>query len=367
MSDDVYEDEDLPPPPQPAWMTWSKRIGMVLALVLLILSFVNASWLAPIPRGTVKLVAHRGTSQQFSHKGLDNQTCTATRIEPPVHDFLENTLPSLTSAVALGAQAVEVDIAPTADGRIALFHDWTLDCRTDGTGDTRSKTLAELKALDPGHGYTADGGKTFPLRGFNRGQIPALDDALAVLPDTAIVYNFKSKDAKEADLLIAVLQYLKRDVVKRGDGFIGTDVQVARIRKAFPGAWAFSKDSAKACTKAYLAAGWFGVVPDACRNGTLMVPLNYQWAFPGWPNRTLARMDSVGAKVVLVGPMGDDLPMGLDLPEQIGKVPASFTGYVWVDDIYTIGPALRPYYNKRSPEKEMALARNLEARRKARE
>ena len=26
-------------------------------------------------RGTVKLVAHRGTSQQFSHKGIDNQTC----------------------------------------------------------------------------------------------------------------------------------------------------------------------------------------------------------------------------------------------------------------------------------------------------
>jgi glycerophosphoryl diester phosphodiesterase len=366
LSDD-YEDDDLPPPPQSPLKIWLKRIGFVLALGFLVLTFVNASWLAPIPKGTVKLVAHRGTSQQFSHKGLDNQTCTATRIEPPVHDYLENTLPSLTSAVALGAQMVEVDIAPTADGRIALFHDWTLDCRTDGKGDVRAKTLAELKALDPGHGYTADGGKTFPLRGFMRGQIPALEDALVQLPDTPIVYNFKSRDVAEADQLAAALKAAGRDVEGLGDGFYGDPKLVERIRTHFPKAWAFSKDSAKACTKAYMAAGWFAMTPEACRNGTLIVPLNYQWAFAGWPNRTLARMNAVNAHVVIVGPMGDDLPMGLDLPEQIGKVPASFTGHVWVDDIYTIGPALRPAYNKRSPDKEEALARTLEARRKARE
>lgn len=366
MSEYDDADDDLPPP-QSALKIWLKRIGMVLALVLLALSFINASWLAPIPRGTVKLVAHRGTSQQFSHKGLDNQTCTATRIEPPVHDYLENTLPSLSSAVGLGAQMVEVDIAPTADGRIALFHDWTLDCRTDAKGETRAKTLAELKALDPGHGYTADGGKTFPLRGFNRGQIPALEDALAMMPDASMIYNFKSKDPAEADLLAAALKAAGRDVDTRRDAFMGHPAVIERIRTHFPKAWAFSKESAKACSKAYLAQGWLGLVPEECRNGTLIVPLNYQWAFAGWPNRTLARMEAVGAKVVLVGPMGDDLPMGLDLPEQIGKVPASFTGYVWVEDIYTIGPALRPAYNKRGPDKEEALARTLEARRKARE
>ena len=34
--------------------------------------------------------------------------------------------------------------------------------------------------------------------------------------------------------------------------------------------------------------------------------------------------------------------MGLTLPEQLGEIPASFNGYVWVDDIWTVGPALRP-------------------------
>lgn len=42
---------------------WLKRIGFVLALGFLVLSFVHASWLAPTPRGYVKLMAHRGTYQ----------------------------------------------------------------------------------------------------------------------------------------------------------------------------------------------------------------------------------------------------------------------------------------------------------------
>ncbi len=65
----------------------------------------------------------------------------------------------------MGADMVEIDVAPTADGQMAVFHDWTVDCRTEGKGNVRDKTMAELKQLDPGYGYTADGGKTFPLRG----------------------------------------------------------------------------------------------------------------------------------------------------------------------------------------------------------
>jgi glycerophosphoryl diester phosphodiesterase len=71
----------------------------------------------------------------------------------------------MQAAALMGADMVEIDIAPTADGKIAVFHDWTVDCRTQGKGETRAKTLAELQALDPGYGYTADGGRNFPLRG----------------------------------------------------------------------------------------------------------------------------------------------------------------------------------------------------------
>lgn len=348
---------------------WARRIGFVLALTFLVLTFVNASWLADSPKGYVKLIAHRGAHQLFSHEGLDNDTCTATRIEPPVHDYLENTLPAIAAAERLGAQMVEVDVAPTADGRIVLFHDWTLDCHTNGTGELRKKTLAELRALDVGYGYTPDGGKTFPFRGKGMGLIPSLEEALAMAGDKALLFNFKSKDPAEADLLLAALKAAGRDPVQRGDGFYGgpEDGPVARMRQLLPAAWVFSKDSAKACTKAYLASGWLAVTPAACRNGTLMVPLNYQWAFAGWPNRLQQRMAAVGARVILVGSYGGKGRMGLDLPEQVGDIPASFTGYVWVDDIWSVGPALRPAYNKRNPREQAELVKALDARRAARD
>jgi glycerophosphoryl diester phosphodiesterase len=342
---------------------WLGRLALVLAVAFLVLTFVNASWLAPKPVGGIKLLAHRGVHQLFDHRGLGNDDCTATRIEPPVHDYLENTTRSMQRAAEMGADMVEMDIAPTADGHIAIFHDWTLDCRTEGEGETRSKTLSELRALDPGYGYSADGGKSFPFRGRRKDHVPSLEEALTALPVTAIRYNFKSRDAAEADQLIAALKAAERDVEGRGDSFSGTPEQVDRIHRAFPKAWAWSPQQAKACTKAYVLYGWTSIVPESCRNGTLMVPLNRQWLFWGWPNRLIQRMDSVGAKVIVIGPYGDDAGTGLILPEQLGEIPSTFKGYIWVDDIWTAGPALRPARDYRSQAQIGAAEEGLKRRR----
>ena len=72
---------------------WARRIGFILALAFLFLTFVNASWLADSPRGYVKLVAHRGLMQL--PRADANGDCRARAIEPPIHDFIENTLPAL--------------------------------------------------------------------------------------------------------------------------------------------------------------------------------------------------------------------------------------------------------------------------------
>ena len=45
--------------------------------------------------------------------------------------------------------------------------------------DLRLQLEAELEALDIGHGYTADGGATFPFRGKAVGEMPTLGEALA--------------------------------------------------------------------------------------------------------------------------------------------------------------------------------------------
>src|SRR5262249_35847318 len=86
----------------------------------------------------------------LARDGLTAETCTAGRMDPPTHQFLENTLPSMEAAFAAGADMIEFDIHPTTDGQFAVLHDWTLDCRTDGKGVTREHSMAALKALDIG-------------------------------------------------------------------------------------------------------------------------------------------------------------------------------------------------------------------------
>jgi glycerophosphoryl diester phosphodiesterase len=348
---------------------WAKRVALVLALALLVLSFINASWLAESPRGMIKLIAHRGAAQLYDQTALEPATCTATRIEPPYHLFLENTLEGMNIAASTGAGMIALDIAATGDGKLAVFQDPALECRTDGKGEVRAATMAQLKALDAGFGYTADGGKTFPFRGKGVGLIPELSEVLAMFPAKPLLFKFTGKDAAAADLLAATLKAAGRDPVALGDGFSGAveEGPVARIRQLLPKAWVFSKDSVKACTSAYALQGWLGLTPAECQGGTLMVPLNRQWAFAGWPNRLMARMAAVGARVVVTGPKDGPGGTGLDLPEQIGAIPASFTGYVWVQDIQTIGPALHPALNRRNQYREAELQAALAARRKGRE
>lgn len=343
---------------------WGRRIGFVLALAFLVLTFVNASWLADSPQGYVKLVAHRGLMQLPRPDAAGD--CKAQAIEPPIHDFIENTLPALAQAKRLGAQMIEIDPAPTADGRFVLFHEAALDCRTNGTGPVSAQTLEQLKALDAGYGYSPDGGKTFPLRGLGQGLIPSLEEALATAGDTALLFNLRFSDAATAGRFVATLKAAGRDPVARRDTFSGPEAALAPIRAAWPGVLAYSDEQVAACTRAYLWQGWLGLTPAACRNSMIAIPLNRQWAFAGWPNRLQARMEAAGAKVMLIGSSADK-PRGLDLPEQVGEIPASFTGYVWVDDIWSVGPALRPAFNKRNPREQAELAKALDARRAARD
>jgi Glycerophosphoryl diester phosphodiesterase family len=88
------------------------------------------------------LLAHRGLGQSFDLTRIRSDTCTASRMLPPRHSFLENTIASIQEAFRLGADVVELDVHPTTDGQFAVFHDWTLECRTNGTGVIRAHTMS---------------------------------------------------------------------------------------------------------------------------------------------------------------------------------------------------------------------------------
>jgi glycerophosphoryl diester phosphodiesterase len=311
-------------------------VGAGIAAFAVTVSLINASWIAPKPKGPLVLVAHRGLAQQYDRAGQDRVTCTATRIRPSEHDFIENTLRSISNARHFGADAIELDVHPTRDGQMVVFHDWTLDCRTDGHGSVRDHTLAELKRLDVGYGYTADGGRTFPLRGRGVGGMPTVEETLREVPRMRLFFNFKSKDPRDAHALVAAFRRAGVGI----DGkyvFYGHPAVTRRLKRLVPGARTFWKAEMKACLTDYVKFGWTSYVPESCRNTIVAVPLNYQWAIWGWPKRFLARMDKVGTQVILLGPDGS---AGIERPDQLAKVPRDFRGYLWIEDFYAVGRAL---------------------------
>lgn len=304
---------------------------------------INASWLAPPAHGRPILIAHRGVAQQYDRKGIRAGDCPAQWIREPLHPFLENTLPSIAEAFRLGADVVEVDVSPTRDGRVVLFHDETLECKTNGHGEIRSQRLADLKRLDVGYGYSADGGRTFPFRGKGVGMMPTLEETLIAFPGRRLLINFKGNDPAEADAVTAAFRRAGVPIDETYSFYGGGEAVLARIRRYSPRSWTFL---ARRCTLTYAAIGWSGIIPEACRNAALGIPLKYRWLMWGWPNRLAERAQRVGAKVIIWGDIttrGESI--GVDRPDQMKFIPRGYPGYIWVEDIFAIARLSRARRN----------------------
>ena len=72
-----------------------------------------------------------------------------------VENAPENTLPAFESAISRGADGVEFDVHPTADGELIIHHFYNLGATDNGEGLVSEHTLTELKALDAGSWFDA--------------------------------------------------------------------------------------------------------------------------------------------------------------------------------------------------------------------
>ncbi len=311
-------------------------IGLWIAASLIYLN--NASWIAGPPDGEMTLLSHRGVHQTYHRKDLNNKTCTAERINEPAHGFLENTLPSMRAALDAGAHIIELDIHPTTDGEFVVFHDWTVDCRTEGTGKTRDQDLAYLKSLDIGYGYTADGGKTFPFRGKFVGAMPTLREVLGEFPQTNFLINIKSRSKSEAKKL---LDYMPERDWSRIE-FMGHPDPLEIIKGERPEIRYMTRQDTKACLQSYLLLGWSGYVPKSCHNMNVTVPANLRYLAWGWPHRFEKRLNKVGSRSMLRGDLGGHLAGGIDTDRDMARVPKGYTGIVYTNKIEVVGPALNP-------------------------
>lgn len=94
------------------------------------------------------IIAHRGDKEQFP----------------------ENTLASFRSAIKKGADAIELDIHTTKDGKIIIHHDYYLGATNNGDGLIAHKDSKYIQSLDAGSWFSSD---------FYNEKIPFLEEVFA--------------------------------------------------------------------------------------------------------------------------------------------------------------------------------------------
>ena len=102
----------------------------------------------------------------------------------------ENTIAAFRPAVdEWGADVLEMDVRLSADGRVVVIHDATVDRTTDGSGAVAHHTWEQLAELDAGYRFVdLDGEPSFRGRGV---RIPLLEEVFESFPETRL--NVESK------------------------------------------------------------------------------------------------------------------------------------------------------------------------------
>ncbi len=90
----------------------------------------------------------------------------------------------------LGVDVLEMDIHITADKKLILMHDETVDRTTDGTGEIESMKLDELKKLDAAYDWSPDGGQTYPYRGKGL-KVATLEEVFQAFPEMHMTIEIK--------------------------------------------------------------------------------------------------------------------------------------------------------------------------------
>lgn len=163
---------------------------------------------------------------------------------------------ALATAVAKGADALELDVHATADGHLVVLHDPTVDRTTDGSGWVDALSLAHIRALDaaywfvPGEGVASGRpARDYVLRGVATGlsappdafaatdfTVPTLAEVFERFPTTLINVDIK-RTAPET-------QPYERELARLIDAFDRADITMvasfsdaalAAFRTAAPG------------------------------------------------------------------------------------------------------------------------------------
>jgi glycerophosphoryl diester phosphodiesterase len=115
----------------------------------------------------------------------------------------ENTMPAYRAAFEAGADFVETDVRTTADGRLVIMHDASVDRCTGGHGAVAEMTFDEVRKLDAGARFGEE---------FRGTAVPTFDEVLEFARGKIGVY-IDAKRISAADLVAAVRRFGLEDRV----------------------------------------------------------------------------------------------------------------------------------------------------------
>lgn len=263
-----------------------------------------------------EILAHRGVNVNWKKGTYNPRTgCEATHIYKPTFGYLENTIESIEAAFNLGATIVEIDIRRTKDNQLVLFHDYKLDCRTNGNGKLVDHELEYLKTLDIGYGYTYDDGKTYPFKGKGIGKMPTFKEVLYNFPDKKFLVDDKDGSLKTVEILAGIIKNLP---LKQQESlyYWGRPKTFKYVQKEIPSVkrLLINRSEGREWFKKYFLTLGLAGFPEESKGLVFALRpehTKYMW---GWPYRFIAKVHKADAKLFLYLDTEDEVKKYVDFP-----------------------------------------------------
>jgi glycerophosphoryl diester phosphodiesterase len=273
-------------------------IILLIAGLLMVFTAFQASWLADKPVGKPKLIADHAADPVRDAAG-----CVASANSGYGGAAVGPDIAALQVAAGIGADAIRVTTQMT-NSALNVAPQFESACVADN-----ARAPASIK------------------------------DAVAGLTKPELFWQVQG--ALAAKQLVASLPTPSIDVTGQNI-LIGDAAAVAFIESLQPAHAAFSIAGARKCASDYHVSGMWGSVPESCKNGTMLLTLDdIGYSLWGWPNRFLARMKAANVRLIIAEDVVDGQIKGLTDVSQYGDIANSYNGYIWVDNIEELGPALR--------------------------
>ena len=128
----------------------------------------------------------------------------------------ENTLESIKRALEFEVDGIEVDVHRCASGELVVFHDFTLDRMTNGSGEISKFDLAELKKIKVNDTYS----------------IPTLKEVLELI-GSEIFINIELKGRNTAKEIVNVIREYLNIEGWSYDNFLVSSFQHTELEKVY--------------------------------------------------------------------------------------------------------------------------------------